>query len=377
MSLNNKYNPLLKRGIQKINNPDLEKYDVTVGTDGDYPAIDGIRLALEDGKEHLKLISDVTETTTFLLSSNLFINGQNKYKLTLAKEVSINASSNIFQLDDLTFEGDVTDDFVIQSGIIRINNCEIIYKSARTTSSSYLFYTPRPNSFIKNSKITITNGGSITRIDMRFSYENIDLYSTGSDVRIVLGGISNNVTFKNMRFYGNLYHALSSSGGCIYHNPLHQFYCPDDINLNLYNENVNVIIPKGFVVSNMNFSLRLFEIKYFRMCNHSRFEKGTVLNAELCNWTSGGGVHDNVFEQVTFTGNITISGDNNSFKNCIFENDVTIDADNVTIENSFVENGTITVNPTADKTTLIGNRTLTSIGYVGSTNTQLVANNLI
>lgn len=59
-------------------------YDGTVGIDGDYPEIDGIYQALQDGKSSLKVISNLTETEDFGIFTNLIrLEGESNYNINL------------------------------------------------------------------------------------------------------------------------------------------------------------------------------------------------------------------------------------------------------------------------------------------------------
>ncbi len=368
MGYKNKFNPLLGKGIQKVDGGSLNCYDATVGVGGDYTTI---QLALADEKYALKLVSDVTETVdwgnhskdiiidadelrtinvSISNTNNLIIRGNN-INFAIYGDNHIFTSNTKLFFNYLKITRATGGNF---GGLIQADNIEIYLDGGNI--STYI-YNCRLINIIYNQSSLIDNRSLIIHSATQIIC-NGDTYSTLNDLSTLFaleGVVDNLICNQTGKAYirgGN--YVINKGSGNIY------LMFPSTIN--------NCVIEYGYFSTVSNTILNNCIIKN---CKYNNFY-GVAHN---CNFVNDVTLRSSYITHSTFQGNTVTSADC-SLHYCDLNEGLSIENDNANISFNKLLNNTISVSVTADKTILTNNRTLTSIIDNG-TNTSLMNNKLI
>ena len=386
-------------------------YDATVGIDGDYATIYD---AITDGKNNLLLISDVVETVT---DTNYDLNylkikstDGNKFKITFNTNSSLQPDYQkiYFDFQDIIIQYNITNanKFISTNSVLS----KIIWNNLKVISiqGSFFYGIGMNNNVLNNIKFKLGN----FPIRMNFDsciFNNLSIVGGGTNCgnegfltfnnckinNLQLSGIFTNVTGITSSASISLDNTIiekitdTSTNGSV---TLRNNNKISDGNVNIlkqdpgsYSNNrlENITIskylhyePSAYVLSDMYYTNCIIESTAHNIFDsNSTYNNRRFINCRIA--VDDISANDTKFITCVFDGTAPIiSGNNIEFSNSAFNNGVIVTGDNNTINIGFLLNGTITVNATADKTTILNCRTLTSIVDYG-TNTTLLANNLI
>ncbi len=346
----------------------LTKFDCTVGQNGDYATV---KEALAAGRYKLKFISDVTETADIsdIGSRAIYIEGDN-YTWNLAYRIRIGSNTSYMNLiaNNLIFNITSTTDIFDQYNIFTLNNCKIV--NSEPSNAKVVFCSGYSTIDSNNLEIDQTNGGvgivylrNIEFLKIRGNGYNSDVLTTIGIIKVceiegTFGGWANVGLILN----GTTINYINTNDNWI------ALYAGSKINGGI----IKAICHSGVSIIRDTEITGLF------------FRTGSGGGAKLFNCKTTADIYGDfrflrVLENCTVTTDVNIADYENKpvrYDSCSFEGNVTIRTDNVTLDKCEVANGTITVEATADKTTIISPRTLTPIVDNG-TNTQIIAPNLI
>jgi len=336
-------------------------YDATVGTGGDYSTI---QLALADGKYVLKIISDITETVDW--------GSHTKDIVLIADEIrTINVS--VSNTSALTIKGNNIIFAVTGTNQI-FNGGSLICDYVKITgdSDANIFSNGMDISGRKLEVDLGTNSLSTSYIN-NMNHLKITGGSTANPLVFILNGV-----IGYLETYGQ-FGTNSTQGGLRLSNcTINQVNCNNDGAIFVAqgeNVNINGSVGKGMIIyprSNWN----------FRNCNIEILQEYANSSVLVENCTVERFPTGKLFFK-SFRGNTVIDPTNlftgtreGNFSHNTYNDSFTIYVSNISLLNPTVASGTITVDATADKTTIIGARTLTSIVNNG-TNTTLLGNVLV
>ena len=334
------------------NYPNVTDFHATVGTTGaDYTTI---QLALAAGKYNLKIITDITETVAWgthtkdivLIAEqtriiNLSVSNTSAISL-YAKNVNFSVSGTVYI-------------FHVSSKMY-LDNCEIT-----GNGSNNIFC--QGSVYANNLKLSPGNG-TLTTYIRQVSYLEINYSHTNSTT---LGIRLYNCVISEIKTTG-VAHTVEADNHRL-------FYLSNCIvgYLNCQHTNPGWIYPYTSTINRSTGNVRVLETgigNYFNNCifEHIKQATGEYYNCSMVkiNYTNTATYNRCQFPP---TGTMTIANEGGIMRNCKFNN-IVVDNDNCTLINCYSTTGTITVNATADKTDLIGCKSVSAVVNNG-TNTRI------
>jgi len=342
-----------KTWIGDTNNFPIEKdyyqiqyFDATVGTGGDYNTIYD---ALVAGKHNLKLISNITETTTFELTSGTILKiDLNSYTLRYSN-CSINTIVT-FPFVYITGKGTVISN---QTDVGRtLCNCFVEFNNVNIINSSTIANSP------------ITTSKTVNLYNCTLALPNLALCGLGTNnnytgtifnLTITGGGINaDKIINETVANTGNIQNILSTCRGTIV------LSSTANSHINIYQNEVN---------SNIIFTQNAKAIMVYTT-GGLRVDGNVYLSNFRCN-TIIGLQSDAIFSDGIITSAVSLSTYNNwTFTNVKFLSNLTISSDNNTITDSTIS-GNLTIEATADST-IVSNTRVTGTATISGNYIKLL-----
>ncbi len=317
----------------------------TIGTGGDYALLS---TALAAGKNRLMLISNITETSNIIFSTYTEIN-LNSYELNIVGNYKFIFTVKIkIYNGSITFAHSTPISGLFQEFDLSIDN--VIITNNSTANGCYILNTGSINNCTMNLPNYSSCGIGSAINDNQANVLNTTINGGGSSCQFAISGIQNqnNPEYKNITLTGS-FDAIA-----------------------LYCHSIKALNYKGSTNTVVLFARTAYDVLDLTGANRltTRFQN-LFFGAILAGGTISYGSADGKLIGCYFTTALTVSASNVSFENCTFVGGLIISGDNISIVNCKVGavNGgtkTITVQATADKTILIGNRTEAAISDSGS-----------